>query len=858
MPLSPGTKLGPYEIVAAIGAGGMGEVHRARDTRLNRQVAIKVLPAAYSSDADRLRRFQQEAMAAATLNDPGIMAVYDVGTQDGFPYVVSELLEGETVRDRLRNGALSRRRSVEYSIQIARGLAAAHDKGIVHRDLKPENVFITREGRIKLLDFGLAKLVRPEEAAAARVQDASATLTIDTTPGVVLGTVGYMSPEQVRGHPADARSDIFALGAMLFEMLSGQRAFKGATSADTMSAILKEDPPEFSETGREISPALERIVRHCLEKNPEERFRSAHDVAFALENVSQTSQSGVALPAAVNGWQLAGLKPFLFSLAIAALAVGMFLAWRGTRQTSLPTFRRLTFERGMILSARFAGDNKSVIYAASWEAKPVRLFSTPYDSPQPRPLEIESASLLGISRSGEMALASGGKMTSHLVIRDATLARAPIAGGAPREVLEQVRAADWGPDGALAVVHHVAGRSRLEYPVGKLLYETSGWISHPRISPAGDRIAFMLHPGWPDDRGVVAMVDLKGAETNLTQEWESAAGLAWSPKGDEVWFTATPAGADRALFAVTPSGKLRVLLRIPGGLRMHDTAADGRVLLSFDDERVGMRAGREGGGDRDLSWLGWTIAEALSPDGKSVLFSEEGEPAGNDYIVAMRNFDGSAPVRLGEGHAFGFSPDGKWAAATPSDGKPQITLLPIGAGQPKKIDVVGLERVARARFFPDGKRLLVEGAESGHAYRTYAVDATTGKATAVTPEGVAPSLSLSPDGAELAAQDASGSVAIYSLSSKTARTVPKTEGMQPLEWSSDGRSFYATVSDQIPGPVLRVDPETGRQELVRKLMPAESGGVYAIWNIHVTPDGKNYAYSYRQMLSALYIAEGLR
>jgi len=436
------------------------------------------------------------------------------------------------------------------------------------------------------------------------------------------------------------------------------------------------------------------------------------------------------------------------------------------------------------------------------------------------------------------------------------LARAPVAGGAPREILEQVRAADWGPDGTPAVIHYVNGRSRLEYPVGKVLYETGGWISHMRVSPAGDRIAFMLHPGWPDDRGFVAMVDLIGNEKDLTQEWEGEEGLAWSPKGDEVWFTATRAGADRALFAVTLSGRLRVLLRIPGGLTLHDIAPDGRVLLSFDDDRVGMRGAREGGGERDLSWLGWTIAEAISPDSKWVLFSEEGEPAGSDYIVAMRSFDGSAPKRLGEGHAYGLSPDGKWATATRANAKPQITLLPTGAGQPNKVDVSDLEVVARASFFPDGKRLIVNGAEHGHAYRTYALDIADGKPTPITPEGVVSQV-LSHDGKQLAAQDLSGSVVIYSLEGKSARTVPTTNGMLPLQWSVDGRFLFTTVPDEVLARVLRVDPATGRQELVRSLLTSDSGGIYNLWSLLVTPDGKTYAYSYRQTLSTLYVAEGL-
>lgn len=612
----------------------------------------------------------------------------------------------------------------------------------------------------------------------------------------------------------------------------------------------------MAEAGREISPAVERIVRHCLEKNPEERFRSAHDVAFALENVSHASQSSVAIPTAPKVWQIGALKPLLLSVGFLMLAAGVFLAWRGTRYNSLPTFRRLTFERGTILSGRFAADGRNVIYGASWESKPVRLFSTPCDSPQARPLEVESASLLGISRSGEMALAIGGKITSHLVIRDATLARAPVEGGAPREVLEQVRAADWGPDGTPAVIHYVNGRSRLEYPVGKVLYETGGWISHMRVSPGGDRIAFMLHPAWPDDRGSVAMVDLTGNEKNLAQEWEGEEGLAWSPKGDEVWFTATPAGSDRALYAVTLSGRLRVLLRIPGGLTLHDIAPDGRVLLSFDDERVGMRGAREGGGERDLSWLGWTIAEAISPDSKWVLFSEEGEPAGNNYIVATRSFDGSAPKRLGEGHAYGVSPDGKWATATLANAKPQITLLPTGTGQPTKVDVSDLEVVARASFFPDGKRQIVNGAAHGHAYRTYALDIAGGKPTPITPEGVVSEV-LSHDGKQLAAQDLSGSVVIYSLEGNLARTIPSTNGMLPLQWTGDGRFLFTTVPDEVPAHVLRVDPATGRQELVRSLLTSDSGGIYNLWNLLVTPDGKTYAYSYRQTLSTLYVAEGL-
>src|SRR5438128_668388 len=283
MTIAAGTRLGPYEITAPLGAGGMGEVYRARDTRLGRDVAIKVLPSSFSADADRLHRFEQEACAAGALNHPNILIVHDIGTHDGSPYVVSELLEGETLRQRMGGTAQPQRKAIDYSLQIAHGLAAAHEKGIVHRDLKPDNIFITKDGRVKILDFGIAKLTK---ADGSQSQTDIPTRRVNTDPGIVMGTVGYMSPEQVRGKPVDHRSDIFAFGAILYEMLSGRRAFHGESTADTMSAILKEDPPDLSETNQRISPGLERLVNHCLEKNPEERFHSARDLAFALEALS--------------------------------------------------------------------------------------------------------------------------------------------------------------------------------------------------------------------------------------------------------------------------------------------------------------------------------------------------------------------------------------------------------------------------------------------------------------------------------------------------------------------------------------------------------------------------------------------
>jgi serine/threonine protein kinase/tetratricopeptide (TPR) repeat protein len=338
MALSPGFRLGPYEILSPLGAGGMGEVYRAKDPRLKREVAIKVLPASFSADADRLRRFEQEAQAAGSLNHPNILTIYDVGTHDGSPYVVSELLEGETLRAQLAGGVFPPRKALGHALQIANGLAAAHDKGIVHRDLKPENVFVTKDGRVKILDFGLAKLTQAESGSSA----ATDLPTAGTEPGVVLGTIGYMSPEQVRGKLADPRSDIFSFGAILYEMLSGKRAFRGDTTADTMSAILLKEPPDLSTTNRAVSPGLDRVVRHCLEKDPERRFHSAHDLAFGLEALSDVSTPS---DQAIKPGLIRRVRPawFVAGLAAVLVVVAVLTVLRRPRGTTIDSLAVLPF-----------------------------------------------------------------------------------------------------------------------------------------------------------------------------------------------------------------------------------------------------------------------------------------------------------------------------------------------------------------------------------------------------------------------------------------------------------------------------------------------------------------------------------
>jgi hypothetical protein len=498
MALTAGTKLGPYEILSAIGAGGMGEVYRARDTRLDRDVAIKVLPATRTTDPDRLRRFEQEARTIAALSHPNILGLHDIGAHDGAPFLVSEFLDGQTLREKLEAGALPVRRAIEYALGMAQGLAAAHEKGIVHRDLKPENVFITRDGRVKILDFGLAKLVHPEEH-----RETTLTLTSPATlPGVVMGTVGYMSPEQVRGEAIDARSDIFSFGTVLYEMLTGKRAFKRDTSAETMTAILREEPPELHDTGWQGPLGLQRILVRCLEKNVERRFQSASDLAFAIESLSGTSATRSAEPIAPQKAKRAWLPWAAAALALLAAGIGAWSLARWSAVKPQPTFTRLTYQQGYLSNARFAKDGETVVYSAQWNNDPLHVYSVRAEFPQSVKVDLPSAGLLALSPSGDMELAVDPEYEQNFL--RGTMAQAQMVGGTPRPQEKDVIAADYAPDGKnLALVREANRKVQLEYPAGKAIYTTSGYLDYVRVSPSGKEVAFAEHPVYGDDRGWV-------------------------------------------------------------------------------------------------------------------------------------------------------------------------------------------------------------------------------------------------------------------------------------------------------------------------------------------------------------------
>ncbi|HKF45411.1 MAG TPA: protein kinase [Thermoanaerobaculia bacterium] len=860
MALSSGARLGPYEILASLGAGGMGEVYRARDPRLGRDVAIKVLPASFSTDPDRLKRFEQEARAAGILNHPNITAVYDVGTDGGAPYVVSELLEGETLRARLAAGDVPARKAVDFAIQIAHGLAAAHEKGIVHRDLKPENLFVTKDGRVKILDFGLAKLTHPEKPGVPLTE--VPTRSAGTDPGVVLGTVGYMSPEQVRGLAVDSASDLFAFGAILYEMLSGRRAFHGATAADTLSAILREEPPDLALTVRDLRPGLDRIVRHCLEKTPEERFHSAHDLAFDLEMLSGISGPTAAVPVPKAGRKPVVRRVLITAAAIlAAAAAGAFLYAAGRRAgyAPPPTFHQLSFRRGEVSGASFTPDGQTVIYSAAWEGRPMEMFASRLESPESRPFGLPG-DVLAMSPSGEMAVSLDDRPIAAF-IRSGRLARINIAGGAPREILDGVEWADWSPDRKdLAIVRTAGAHNRLEYPIDKVLYQTDGWIGHPRFSPDGERIAFIDHPISRDDAGTVAVVERSGKLTRLTPIFETAQGLAWAPGGREIWFTAAETGYNRAIHAVDLSGRQRLIGRVPGVSTIKDIWRDGRVLLSSETVRVELRAGRAAGPEEsDLSWLDWSVATDISPDGKTVLFSEAGEGGGPGYSACLRKMDGSPGVRLGEGFTHGFSPDGKWALCVLNQATVgALVAVPTSVGETRKLESGGL-RVLVADWLPDGKHIVITAQEAGRGKRLYLQNFDGGAARALSPEGYRQfERTVSPDGKFVAARGPDMRTYLYPLEGGEPTLLSGlTAADTPVRFDGEGRRLYVTEGD-LPLRVYRYEISSGRRELWKKIQPPDPVGVSFVGRFVTTPDGQAYAYDYFRILSYLQVVGGLK
>jgi Tol biopolymer transport system component len=827
----------------------MGQVYRALDTRTQQAVALKVLAGPSAQVEERLARFQQEARTLAAIEHPALPTIYEWSADGGVPYIAMELLEGETLQTRMLRGALPPEEALDLAHQLALGLAATHARGIIHRDLKPGNLLITTGGRLKILDFGLSKslpTLLDEQTLIQRPETSH-----QTQVGTLMGTVGYMAPEQVRGREVDARADLFVCGILLYEMLFGRRAFSGESPVEVLNAILKEDPPLRASSPGPYSPELIGLLKHCLEKNPEDRIPTAQQLATRLASIQH---KGAALKGFARifpgraGWAA-------LALAMGALGLGAGHHWG---HQDPPVLKRLTFRQGLIRNARLSPDGQEVLYSAAWSGDPIRIFSTRPDSPESRTLELPDGDLLGLSRTGDLAVALGSRPIQSWMWRG-TLAVVPLAGGAPRALMERVVAADWSPDGAeLLVVRNAEGRTRLEFPVGHPIAESSGWISHPRVSPKGDRVAYLEHPVSGDDAGYPVVVDRQGKRHALTGSWPSIQGLAW--KGDEVWFTAAKHGVARALYAVD-RGAPRLVLNVPAPLTLHDISKDGRrVLLAKEVMRTGIQSLRPGADrERELSWLDWSLVQDLSPDGATLIFNEQGEGSGVQYDIYLRRTDGTPAVRLAKGAYPVLSFDGHRVAALAPGTRNQIQILPTGPGEVQTLPPLGLETIHRLRWFPDGQRLLVQANRPGEGTRLYAVPLDGKPIAALTPVGHQIfGQPISPDGHRIITRVGEQEDRIFSLEDGTSRGIP---GMDPLErvvrWTSDGRGLWAVDLHEMPCTVTHLDLATGTRKKLLEISPEDLAGM-TVSNFLLTPDAKGYAYAYRRVLSELYLYEGLR
>ncbi|HSD71514.1 MAG TPA: protein kinase [Thermoanaerobaculia bacterium] len=859
MTLPPGSRLGPYEILAPLGAGGMGEVYRARDARLGREIALKVLPVELSDDADRLSRFEQEARSASALNHPNIVTVHDIGRAGDVSFIAMELVDGKTLRELGASGPLPVRRTLTIATQIAEGLGKAHGAGIVHRDLKPENVMVSKDGFVKILDFGLAKLVEPESGEVSVMPTLARP---ETHPGVVMGTVGYMSPEQASGEPVDYRSDQFSLGSILYEIATGQKPFQRKTAAETMSAIIREDPEPIGKVRPEVPPPLRWIIERCLAKDPEERYASTRDLARELAGVrDHVSEITGAAEAQID----LGPRPLkrarrsmvlgaaLFLLLFGAVG-GWLVASKRVPKTSAPTFRRLTFRSGSLQNARFTPDGQTIVYGATWAGEKPGLYAVRPESPESRAFEFP-ADILAVSSTGEMAVLLNQNPIAG------TLARVPFAGGVPRPVVEDVpyASADWSPDGrALAVVRLVGGRTRLEFPPGRTLYEGFS-IKSPRFSPRGDRIAFFERRR---SGSVMVTASSGGGVKAIADGFDLPGGApCWTADGREVWFTGTPEqGRPSGLHAAGVDGKIRLVAQMPGELELDDISRDGRVLLAHHTLINSMRAWAAGdSAERDVTWLDFSIPSDISADGKTILFSELGEGGGKTSAVYLRNIDGSPAVRLGEGQALALSPDGKSVLVRFPDAADRFVLLPTGTGEPKSLPLSGFEAIDVAAWLPDGKAFIFGGQEAGKEWRVYRLDAQGGKPRAISPEGIRiPFFMTGPvssDGRVFFGARGPGKWFRFPMEGGEERPIAGLErGEVPIRWAADRSLWVRKIGS---GEVWRLDPETGRRAAAAARLKADFGNVTAT-RIVMTPDGRSYVYSAQRAHSILYVVEGLR
>jgi serine/threonine protein kinase len=852
MSLPPGTRLGSYEVIGLLGAGGMGEVYSARDTRLGREVAIKVLPADVAADAERLARFEREARAVSALNHPNIVTLYEVGTSDTGPYLVLERVDGESLRAVIASGPMPVRRLLGLGAQIAAGLAKAHAAGVVHRDLKPDNIMVTADGFAKILDFGLARLFLPDDALADKADET--TLARQTASGVVLGTLGYLSPEQAAGKPADYRADQFALGALLYEMATGLRPFKRETVLESLTATMRDEPEPLRSKRADLPSPLAWLIERCLSKSAEDRYASTKDLARDLADLrDRLSEIAEKTSGVFSESSPRKRRPTSFLALGAAVVVGIagFLAGRESADDANepPSYRPITFRRGLINGARFSADGKTVYYSASYGGDQSRVFMARIDGAESKMLDLPPGILLSVSSKNELAMLQTEGRNAGTAI--GTLVLVPAVGGTPRPLLDDVVYADFAPDGERLLA--VRKNGSVEFPIGHPLPVQAFWA---RVSPSGDRIAII-------GNNLLQITDLQGKVLFEHRE-PFMYGFAWGAGDHELWFTGsqTAGGTDRALYALTLDGRSRLVARAPGAMTVHDVAPDGgSALVSTAPGWISIGAVRAGEPrERLLDLQGRTQIAGLSADGKWVLLTEEREVGTGAYL---RSTDGKETYQLGaRWWAIGLKPDGGSALVCDRKTPTIAQLIPRGAGAAQDVPLPPDQECRsslRARWSADGRRLIVGLSDKAKGPRLWMREGAEWRVlSAESLTRTYPSLpAITPDGRTVAWKDITGAVWMVPIDGGTPTRLEGETGV-PLQFSANGRELFLFQAESLPWKVYRRDIATGRVTPWRSLMPDDPAGVFLFTTLFLSDDEQSYVYQFMRASNELWLAQGWR
>jgi predicted Ser/Thr protein kinase len=824
-----------YRVLGPIGGGGMGVVYDAEDTRLGRRVALKFVPADLARDAQALARLEREARAVSALDHPHICSLFDVGEEDGRPFLVMERLEGRTLRSAIGGRPLPLDRVLEIGAQLADALEAAHRKGIVHRDIKPSNVFLTRRGDAKLLDFGLAKFGEPAGGAGDQAGAGEPTRSGEpealTRPGTAPGTAAYMSPEQARDEEVDARTDLFSLGAVLLEMATGRPFDRGATSRTAG-----------------LPPALGAILGKALEEDRTLRYQTAADLEVDLRRARREAERAADAPPTLPGRRVPW-RPAVAAggLVLSALA-GAWLA-RSLAEAAPPRFTQLTFRRGVVTSARFSPDGHTVVYSALWDGQPPEVFSRRLDSPASVSLGLPPATLLSVSSRSELAVLVAPPRERG-VLWAGTLARVPLSGGPLRPVLEDVVDADWSADGRdLAAIRWHDGQFQLEFPLGSVLLRPCP-ATRLRASPRGGEVA-LLEPGG------VLLIGRDGHRRRLAIP-PAHQRLAWWPDGGSLLVDAADSDLRRTLRRVGSSGRVTEICALAGTLVVHDVFRDGRVLVHHGFERWSVRARAPGEAEEhDASVYANSQVQGLSADGSQILLWDGGEgPPGSALLFPTR---GGPPVRLGEGHPVGLSPDAAFFLLQTADASgARLVLAPTGPG-PARTVPSGEIRIS-GPFSIDGRGVGFHGAEPGRPPRSFFAQMSAGGPRAVTPEGVLAIPGRLPTGDFLARSD-DGTLSLHPPAGGEARgltwKLPSDPFLETVGVIGDGR-FLVVREGSVPARLDRLEIASGRRTPWKTLHPPDMTGAGHVWTILLTPDGEGYAYTHGLFLQDLFLVEGLR